>query len=340
MHRQKTLVLHKKGPAHYSASKDGFTLVELLVVISIIALLMAILLPALARAREQGKRIVCLSNLKQLTLAWMTYASANNDKIVNGAPLGPADAPPASVSCPTPPAGLNGNTKASSVPLSTAYPGSLWGGAYYSMHQNELQWVGPAYAFNSSGATVAGVYQNECLQKVAIDTGALWRFAKDYKIYRCPTGIKQALVTYPIVDSMNGKYKFNNCSTSSGGGDVPTTFLMKNLNQIKGTSMRMVFIDEGDLSPDSYAVNYNCPSWFDYPMIAHGNGTDLSYADGHAGRIMWTASETMDAGKKKTYNYIPTTCAGKADVYKVQLACWGKVGYALDPTCKNYAPAD
>ena len=55
---------------------------------------------------------------------------------------------------------------------------------------------------------------------------------------------------------------------------------------------------------------------------------------------MWTASETMDAGKKKTYNYIPTTCAGKADVYKVQLACWGKVGYALDPTCKNYAPAE
>jgi len=63
----------------------GFTLVELLVVIAIIAILMAILLPALNRAREQGKRIVCLNNLKQLTLAWILYADDNDGKIVNGA---------------------------------------------------------------------------------------------------------------------------------------------------------------------------------------------------------------------------------------------------------------
>ncbi|NQT01038.1 MAG: prepilin-type N-terminal cleavage/methylation domain-containing protein, partial [Planctomycetes bacterium] len=48
----------------------GFTLIELLVVIAIIAVLMAILMPSLNRAREQGKRSTCLSNLKQLTLAW------------------------------------------------------------------------------------------------------------------------------------------------------------------------------------------------------------------------------------------------------------------------------
>jgi prepilin-type N-terminal cleavage/methylation domain-containing protein/prepilin-type processing-associated H-X9-DG protein len=71
----------------------GFTLVELLVVIAIIALLMAILTPALNKARELGKRAVCLSNVKQLTIAWMMYADDNEGKIpasdISYAPNGP-----------------------------------------------------------------------------------------------------------------------------------------------------------------------------------------------------------------------------------------------------------
>ena len=62
----------------------GFTLIELLVVIAVIAVLMAILMPALHRAREQGQRAACLSNLKQLTVAWILYADENDDKIVHG----------------------------------------------------------------------------------------------------------------------------------------------------------------------------------------------------------------------------------------------------------------
>jgi len=62
----------------------GFTLIELLVVIAIIALLMAILIPALNRAREQGKRAACLHNLKGLGLAWIMYADDNDDRLVRG----------------------------------------------------------------------------------------------------------------------------------------------------------------------------------------------------------------------------------------------------------------
>ena len=62
---------------------QGFTLIELLVVIAIIAILLAVLMPALHRAKEQGQRAACLSNVKQLTLAWMLYAYENDDKIVN-----------------------------------------------------------------------------------------------------------------------------------------------------------------------------------------------------------------------------------------------------------------
>ncbi len=64
--------------------RRGFTLIELLVVIAIIAVLMAILIPTLNRAREQGKRAACLNNLGQLGLAWVLYADDNDDKIVNG----------------------------------------------------------------------------------------------------------------------------------------------------------------------------------------------------------------------------------------------------------------
>jgi prepilin-type N-terminal cleavage/methylation domain-containing protein/prepilin-type processing-associated H-X9-DG protein len=57
----------------------GFTLIELLVVISIIALLVAILLPALGRARESAKRVVCSSNAHQISLAMITYSCQFRD---------------------------------------------------------------------------------------------------------------------------------------------------------------------------------------------------------------------------------------------------------------------
>jgi prepilin-type N-terminal cleavage/methylation domain-containing protein/prepilin-type processing-associated H-X9-DG protein len=63
---------------------EGFTLVELLVVIAVLAVLMAILLPSLSRAREAGRRAACMGHMRQVQTAWQAYAVDHGDYIVNG----------------------------------------------------------------------------------------------------------------------------------------------------------------------------------------------------------------------------------------------------------------
>jgi prepilin-type N-terminal cleavage/methylation domain-containing protein len=68
-----------RGTCNKAGRRSGFTLIEVLVVVAIIALLVAILLPALSRARAQGRNAVCLNNLRQIGLAVTQYAMANSD---------------------------------------------------------------------------------------------------------------------------------------------------------------------------------------------------------------------------------------------------------------------
>src|SRR3954471_10481379 len=70
------------GKRPHNACHHAFTLIELLVVIAIIAILAAMLLPVLAKAKDEARRIQCINNQKQLILTWAMYPGDHGERLV------------------------------------------------------------------------------------------------------------------------------------------------------------------------------------------------------------------------------------------------------------------
>lgn len=153
-------------------------------------------------------------------------------------------------------------------------------------------------------------------QVASVQAGVLFPYLKNLKLYKCPTGIRDELRTYSIVSSMN---------TNIGSSEKGEVF--KNRTQIRRPGERIVFVDEGRISNFAFNVHYDQPSWKDLPPLRHGDGTDFSFADGHADYWKWGDPRTIDfsngegnAGKTHVTPVNP-------DLVRLQKAMWGKLGY-------------
>lgn len=274
----KRLLKERQTTSH----RQAFTLIELLVVIAVIAVLMSILMPALARAREQGKRASCMSNTKQLLLAWNMYADDNDERIVFA------------------------------MTNRDAEDDSRFGG---SPTKPQKCWV----YFEDTDAT-----HEEKLE--GLRQGAFYKYVKDERLFKCPTGIRGEVVTYTIPDALNGH---------RGHAVGPITTIKKR-SDLKAPAKRIVFLDEGQLSPSSWTIYYDQPRWWDQITTRHGDGTNVGLADGHVEYYKWTDIRTVEVARHQDWqrsgrHSAMATQPGNVDLWKVQRGCWGKLGYPPQP---------
>jgi len=272
----------------------GFTLIELLVVIAIVALLMAILLPALNRAREQGKRAVCFNNLRQLTAAWQMYAEDNDGKIPCSDTWYAWSASPVKGPC------------------WFEWP-HLWNTATLPSDGSKLS------PHSYTTGIIPATSRTKADWQHAIACGVLWKYIKDFGAYVCPTTAKKEYISYSMFDSMNGY----------GGslfGNPP--YMSKNLNQLKRPADRLAFLCEGESGPGSFGVRYSDEFWHDEPPKRHGMGVAVSFADTHTDYRKWVDDRTKVTHWDGPSNHsLPAPQPGNKDLYFIQIGTWTELGY-------------
>lgn len=251
----------KAIPEAISAEQGAFSLIELLVVLSVIGVLSSLLLPAIARAKSKGQSIVCLNNLRQLNLAWMTYAHDNNDRLAYN--LG-----------------------------ATEIRQMLARGQQYNWANSVLNWELDAdntnTALNTDAALGSYMARNSRVFKCPADfvVSSLQRKAGWSERSR---SISMNAMVGDAGEFTQGNTNINN----------PSYRQFFKLGDILEASAVFIFIEEHpDSINDGYFVNRSsAATWTDLPASYHGGSANLSFADGHAESHEWVLPRTKPAAK-------------------------------------------